>query len=327
MFLALSSHVRRVLLTCVACLAWAAMSGDATLTAAPGAAPPFADCEPRPGQDWTYDNLMCLRQVGITHGARDEVVRRLRAMGGGDAEHPWPTLVLAHVTLDQLQRPQAIAPRNRRRGFARRATRRRGHAPGLANQCGCSVRRTLPVVTSPRRCRRRGIRGSRDHGARAVVERRSRWRRAATSAARIAGCARRSPASPAAPIGLRRAFSSTSQLPACLFNRRCVDALRTSSTRCAPGDSQQDAAMVGSTCSSRLMLSERRQSGARSARAPAVDRSAGQRIRWWRPRPIGSSATCSRGPTKRRAAPGGAWHPARSVSERARRLPVVTFAG
>ncbi len=51
---------------------------------------------------------MCLRQVGTDHGARDDVVRRLRAMGGGDAEHPWPTLVLAHVRLDQQRRAQAI---------------------------------------------------------------------------------------------------------------------------------------------------------------------------------------------------------------------------
>ena len=52
---------------------------------------------------------MCLRQVGTAHGMRDEVVRRLRAMGAGDAGHPWPTLVLAHVRLDQLQRTEAIA--------------------------------------------------------------------------------------------------------------------------------------------------------------------------------------------------------------------------
>jgi hypothetical protein len=71
--------------------------------------PPFAACEPPAGRGWSYDNLMCLRQVGTTHGVRAEVVRRLRAMGGGDAEHPWPTLVLAHVTLDQLQRASAIA--------------------------------------------------------------------------------------------------------------------------------------------------------------------------------------------------------------------------
>ena len=52
---------------------------------------------------------MCLRQAGTVHDARDLVVRRLRAMGAGDAEHPWPTLVLAHVRLDQLQWDHAMA--------------------------------------------------------------------------------------------------------------------------------------------------------------------------------------------------------------------------
>ena len=104
-----SSHAWRALGAWLVCLAWAETSRDPTLVAAAGVTPPFAACEPPVGQRWSYDNLMCLRQVGTTHGVRAEVVRRLRAMGAGDAEHPWPTLVLAHVTLDQLQRAPAIA--------------------------------------------------------------------------------------------------------------------------------------------------------------------------------------------------------------------------
>jgi hypothetical protein len=101
--------VPRALVAWLMCLAWAVTCRDATLVAARRLAVlPFAACEPPAGQRWTYDNLMCLRQVGTAHDMRDEVVRRLRAMGAGDAGHPWPTLVLAHVRLDQLQRPQAI---------------------------------------------------------------------------------------------------------------------------------------------------------------------------------------------------------------------------
>ena len=103
-----SSHARRALCASLVCLAWAVTSREPTLVAA---APvrPFAACEPPAGQRWSYDNLMCLRQVGTTSGIRDEAVRRLRAMGAGDAGHPWETLVLAHVTIDLRQRASGIA--------------------------------------------------------------------------------------------------------------------------------------------------------------------------------------------------------------------------
>ncbi len=52
---------------------------------------------------------MCVLRVGIQYDARDEVRRRLQQLGAGDREHPWATLVLAHLTLDQQQGPQAIA--------------------------------------------------------------------------------------------------------------------------------------------------------------------------------------------------------------------------
>ncbi len=40
---------------------------------------------------------------------RDEAARRLRTLGAGDRRNPWATLVLAHLTLDQLQRSRAVA--------------------------------------------------------------------------------------------------------------------------------------------------------------------------------------------------------------------------
>ncbi len=104
-----SSLAWRTLGASLVCLASAVISREPTLVAAAGVMPTFAACEPPAGQRWSYDNLMCLRQMGTTHDVRAEVVRRLRAMGAGDAEHPWPTLVLAHVMLDQLQRSPAIA--------------------------------------------------------------------------------------------------------------------------------------------------------------------------------------------------------------------------
>jgi hypothetical protein len=99
--------VPRALLASLMCLVAAVTSRGVTLVAAER--PPFAACEPPAGQRWTYDHLMCLRQVGTAHDVRNAVVRRLSAMGAGDTEHPWPTLVLAHVRLDQLQRTQAVA--------------------------------------------------------------------------------------------------------------------------------------------------------------------------------------------------------------------------
>jgi hypothetical protein len=102
------SRGRRALVATLACVASAVASRESTLVAADRVATLFRACEPPADQRWTYDNLMCLRQVGTANQARDEVVRRLRAMGAGDADRPWPTLVLAHVRLDQLKRAEAI---------------------------------------------------------------------------------------------------------------------------------------------------------------------------------------------------------------------------
>jgi CHAT domain-containing protein len=99
--------VPRAIVASLACLAWASLN-QWTASAA-GRPDPFARCEPPPGQQWTYEELTCLRQVGTVHHARDRVVHRLHAMGAGHVEHPWPTLVLAHVRLEQLRRDEAIA--------------------------------------------------------------------------------------------------------------------------------------------------------------------------------------------------------------------------
>ena len=52
---------------------------------------------------------MCVRQVGLERRQLDEARRRLVALGAGDPKHPWATLVLAHLTLDELRRDDAIA--------------------------------------------------------------------------------------------------------------------------------------------------------------------------------------------------------------------------
>jgi CHAT domain-containing protein/tetratricopeptide (TPR) repeat protein len=69
----------------------------------------YARCQPGAGQAWSYDHLMCLRRVGLERRQLDAARRRLVALGGGDPSRPWATLVLAHLTLDELRRDEAIA--------------------------------------------------------------------------------------------------------------------------------------------------------------------------------------------------------------------------
>ena len=110
----------RTILTAVAWLFWIANGEGATGEAGQQPASPFSRCEPGAGRVWTYDQLMCLRQVGTEQHRSHDVRRRLLALGAGSAEHPWPTLVLAHATLDLLQREEAIALYERAAdGFAR----------------------------------------------------------------------------------------------------------------------------------------------------------------------------------------------------------------
>jgi CHAT domain-containing protein len=97
----------------------------------------FARCQPGAGQAWSYDNLMCLRRTGLEGRRLDVARRRLVALGAGDLTRPWATLVLAHLTLDELRRDDAVALYER----AAEAFRQLGEADGeviarqnLANQ-------------------------------------------------------------------------------------------------------------------------------------------------------------------------------------------------
>ena len=266
------SRVRRALVTGLACLASVVTSPDSGLVAAPGAPSPFADCEPRPGENWTYNNLMCLRQVGITHNVRDDVIRRLRAMGGGDAAHPWPTLVLAHVTLDQLQRTQAIALYEiAAESFARSrdaegevVTRQNlANQYRLLGQADVAARHVAKAVAAAESSRQPLIM------ARAAVVEASqsmatggdigRAHRALLRADRLA--------SRAAPIGLRRTILFNLANASLYLGQTdaAIDALERHRALRAEDGSQQDAAMVRlNLLIARLMLSERRPSpGAR----------------------------------------------------------------
>ena len=104
---AAAARGRCTIVTALTVAALLVAGGGWTVAAGQGSASPFAACEPAAGERWTYDDLMCLRQAGITHDARDEVVGRLRAMGAGK-NAPWPTLVLALVRLDQLRLAEAV---------------------------------------------------------------------------------------------------------------------------------------------------------------------------------------------------------------------------
>lgn len=104
-----SSPVLRAAVTGMACLACATTCRDAPIAAAQRSSSTFAVCEPQAGQAWAYDNLMCLRRVAGQRNLRDEARRRLRDLGAGNDGRPWATLVLAHLTLDDLHRAQAIA--------------------------------------------------------------------------------------------------------------------------------------------------------------------------------------------------------------------------
>jgi hypothetical protein len=67
---------------------------------------PFAACVSADAQ-WSYDELLCIYRAGLQHGALQEARARLRRLGGGSVDRPWPTLVLAHATL-YVDEAQAI---------------------------------------------------------------------------------------------------------------------------------------------------------------------------------------------------------------------------
>ena len=84
----------------VASVVWVATCATLVSSAATRAEPSaFAACAAS-GKEWSYDDLLCIYRVGIQHNARPEARKRLRALGAGDANHAWATLVLAHVTLN-----------------------------------------------------------------------------------------------------------------------------------------------------------------------------------------------------------------------------------
>src|SRR5262245_16099593 len=101
-----SSRLLRAIRISGVCLI--AVAGAHAASAQPDAGA-FIPCQPGEGQPWSYDNLMCLRRAGLERRQLDGARRKLIALGGGDPSRPWPTLVLAHLTLDELRRDEAIA--------------------------------------------------------------------------------------------------------------------------------------------------------------------------------------------------------------------------
>jgi hypothetical protein len=67
----------------------------------------FAECARPANATLSYDDLVCFYRVGRQHKAVPQARARLRALGGGTAQRPWATLVLAHATLEEDE-PRAI---------------------------------------------------------------------------------------------------------------------------------------------------------------------------------------------------------------------------
>jgi CHAT domain-containing protein len=85
-----------------ACAMWVSVSLTHTADAKGQAArSPLAQCERPAGAAWTYQELLCLVNVGQQHHVLDQARRRLRRLGGGTIQHPWATLALAHATFEQ----------------------------------------------------------------------------------------------------------------------------------------------------------------------------------------------------------------------------------
>jgi CHAT domain-containing protein len=76
-----------------------AMAGAVAGTTVQPSAAPFEHCSAT-GASWSYQDLLCIYQTAMQRGLRAAARARLRELGGGDPTHPWPTLVLAHATLD-----------------------------------------------------------------------------------------------------------------------------------------------------------------------------------------------------------------------------------
>jgi len=59
------------------------------------------ECAPPSGDAWTQQRLMCLYTAGMRDDALPEARARLERLGGGRADQPWPTLVLAMTVIEE----------------------------------------------------------------------------------------------------------------------------------------------------------------------------------------------------------------------------------
>jgi CHAT domain-containing protein/tetratricopeptide (TPR) repeat protein len=66
------------------------------------------ECAPSAGEAWTQQRLMCLYTAGMRDDRLPEARARLQRLGAGQADQPWPTLVLA-LTVFQADEGRALA--------------------------------------------------------------------------------------------------------------------------------------------------------------------------------------------------------------------------
>ena len=85
----------------------------------PAAASPFEACAPPAGEPWTQERLLCLYRAGARDGKLPEARARLERLGAGQADHPWPTLVLGYATHEQDERRALELYEIAASGFAR----------------------------------------------------------------------------------------------------------------------------------------------------------------------------------------------------------------
>jgi CHAT domain-containing protein len=203
-------------------------------------------------------------------------------MGAGDGGHPWPTLVLAHVRLDQLRRAQAIALyQTAAEGFARA---REAEGEVVARQNLASQYRLRGDVKAASRQVAGAVAAAEASGLPAIIARAAVIE--AVHAMATGGDIGRAHrvllradhlVAPAAPIGLRRTIlfnlanaslylGDTDAATAALERHRAL--------RVEDGSAQNAVAVEFNLLISRLMMNERRpRSGARRqlvARAESV---------------------------------------------------------
>lgn len=79
----------------------------------------FDACTPPAGKSWTREPLLCLYSTARRENRLEEARVRLRQLGAGQADHPWPTLVLAYATHEQDEPRAAALYELAATGFAR----------------------------------------------------------------------------------------------------------------------------------------------------------------------------------------------------------------